>query len=381
MLDVSRSMYRIDLLGKSRIYWGLNSIKHIVNKKHELDANDRYSLILFSDKSIELSKYVYTFKELYDYIYEEAELVGKTQFPLDRAIKSIIKEKRKIGQKIYRIIIISDGHIHPTVSNPIKFAKLAKDLGIICDVLRFGKAKITGNILQRVSEITGGHYYYVNDDEEFTKVIKLISEKKKIRVATIFDEGKEDSLDEMSKDIASPLLKIENLTEEQRQGINFEDLKCSICHSDRCMVCETGFYGCGRFCPNCLKPIHLHCAIKWSEAQQKGNNAESKDFKVLRCPFCYYLLKIPMMLKREVVSSQDSNDNVIKKIRFSDETSELMTSVCSHPDCGIMFDETMDTYVYKCEACGSYFHEDCLVKSHSRDKKCPYCKAISKRID
>ncbi|MHA1149051.1 MAG: hypothetical protein ACTSR8_12505 [Promethearchaeota archaeon] len=380
MIDISRSMFRTDILGKSRVYWSLISLKEIIEKKHKIDESDRFSVILFSDRSYELEDYVYNFPDLFKFIEEEAEIVGKTLLPLDRAVKSIIKEKRKIGQKIFRIIIISDGHIHPGISNPIKFAKAAKELGIYCDVIRFGKAKITGNILQRIAEITGGNYHYITDEDEFFKVINIVAEKKK-KKATIFDDGKSDSLDGLSKDIASPLLKIDDLTDNQRSQINFEELKCSICHADRCMICETGFYGCGRFCPSCLKPLHLHCAIKWSEIQQKNENSKADDFKVLRCPFCYYLLKIPIMIKRQTVQVSSDKENIIRKKRFSNASSDLMTSVCGHPDCGIMFDETIDTYVYRCDACNNYFHEDCFMNEFSQTGKCPYCQCESKCIE
>ncbi|MHA1293235.1 MAG: hypothetical protein ACTSQJ_11285 [Promethearchaeota archaeon] len=381
LVDISRSMYRADILGKSRIYWALLSIKDIIDKKKKIDPNDRYSIILFSDRSYVSDDYYWKFEDLYNFIYENAELVGKTQLPIDQAVKSIIKEKRKIGQKIFRIIIVSDGFIHPSVSNPIKYAKIAKDLGIICDAIRYGKGTLSGNILKRVTEITGGNYYYVNDEDEYFEVIEKVSEKKKIRVATIFDDHKDDELDTLSKDIASLLLKIEDLTDEQKNTINFEELKCAICHSEQCLTCETGFYGCGRFCPNCLKPIHLHCALKWAE-QQKGNSENNSDYKVLRCPFCYYLLKIHIMVSPEEVKISNTNkDNIIRKIRFSDDASELMTSLCGHPECGIMFDETSDTFVYKCETCGSYFHADCILKEIAETGKCPCCKCESTCLD
>ena len=368
-------MYRRDILGKSRIYWSLISIKEIIEKKKKIDPNDRFSIIIFSDVNYELENYVYNFSGIKEYIEEYAEIIGKTQLPIDKAVKSIIIEKRKIGQKIFRIIILSDGYIHPKITNPIKFAKVAKDLGIICDTLRYGKGTITGNILKRIVEITGGNYYYVNSEDEYFDVIQKVAEKKKIKVTSFLDRSKDDSLDEMSKDIASNLLKIDDLTEEQRAQVNFEELKCAICHSQQCMLCETGFYGCGRFCPSCLRPIHLHCALKWAEQQNSNSQTEHK---VLRCPFCYYLLKIPITIQKEKFKLADSVDiNVVNKISFSDEISELMTSICAHPECGIMFDDSLDTFVYKCNACGSYFHLDCFMKDYSQNGKCPYCNCES----
>ena len=86
------------------------------------------------------------------------------------------------------------------------------------------------------------------------------------------------------------------------------------------------------------------------------------------------------MFKREIVQSPASGENLVKKIRFADDASELMTSICGHPDCGIMFDETIDTYVYKCQACKNYFHEDCFMNEFSQTGKCPYCQCDSKCI-
>ncbi|MFO8019589.1 MAG: hypothetical protein R6U96_13260 [Promethearchaeia archaeon] len=336
-------------------------------------------MILYSDVTYELKEYFRDYQTIKNFIYKEAEIIGKTRFPLDKAVKSIIREKRKIGQKLFRIIVISDGYIYPKMSNPIKFAKAANDLGIIIDFLRFGKGIISGNILKRVVEITGGNNYYIQDELEYESIIEKIAAKKKIKISNIFSDTKEDTLDEMSKDIASELLKPEDLTEKQKANINFEDLTCAICHSERCMVCETGFYGCGRFCPNCLKPIHLHCAIQWAEQQQSEQNG---NYLVLRCPFCYYLLKIPLSIHRERKTGTDTdNVNIIEKVKFASEAGEIMTAVCGHPQCGIMFDDSEDVYVYKCDACDNYFHVDCLKKSFAREKVCPFCKASSRLKD
>lgn len=382
LLDISRSMYRRDLDSKPRIYWALLSLKHIIEKKQKVDANDRYSVIMFSDKNYEIDNFVYSFNDLFKFIEENAEIVGRTELPLDKAVKSIINEKRKIGQKIFRIIIVSDGFIHPRVSNPIRYAKVANDLGIIIDTIRFGKGMISGNIIKRLTELTGGVYYFINNLLEYQNVIDKVAEKKKIKMASFLDDNKEDTLDAISKDIASPLLKIEELSDSQQANINFEELKCSICHSKECLTCETSFYGCGRFCPNCLKPIHLHCAIKWSE-QQQGNNSNGEDeYKILRCPFCYYLLRIPITLQREKIQLDEfAGENYIRKIKFSDDSSELMTSVCAHPECGIMFDDNMDPNVYKCDACSQYFHIDCIQKDITRTGKCPNCGVPSKLSD
>lgn len=362
-------------MNKQRLYWELKSLKDIIKKKHEIDPNDRFSVILFSNKTYELKEYFRDYQIIKDYIIEEGEIVGKTLFPLGKAVKSIIREKRKIGQKLFRIIVISDGYIYPKMSNPIKFAKAANDLGIIVDFLRFGKGVISGNILKRVVEITGGNNYYIQDELEYDPIIDEIAAKKKIKISNIFSKTDEDSLDEMSKDIASDLLKPEDLTTIQKANINFEDLTCAICHSERCMVCETGFYGCGRFCPNCLKPIHMHCAMQWAEQQKSEQNG---GYLVLRCPFCYYLLKIPLSIHRENVDYDAEDLNLIEKIKFGSEAGEIMTAVCGDPECGIMFDESEDVFVYKCHSCDNYFHVDCLKKAFAREKACPYCKAPSK---
>ena len=88
------------------------------------------------------------------------------------------------------------------------------------------------------------------------------------------------------------------------------------------------------------------------------------------------------MVHKEKVQLKDSMEiNKIKKIRFSSDTSELTNSVCAHPDCGIMFDESSDTYVYKCQACDSYFHSDCFLAKFSENGKCPYCHFDSQCVE
>ncbi|MCP4764575.1 MAG: VWA domain-containing protein, partial [archaeon] len=317
---------------------------------------------------------------------------------LAAALKLIIAEMRKIGEKVIRILVIGDGISVMSAMNPINLAKIAGELGIIIDAIRFGPAQVPGNVLKRITEITGGSYHFVNSEEELQESIIEVSKKKELIEKTLFNNLDNGSIrSNLLSEIAGNLLKLEELTPKQKYKIfqinPDKKLVCSICYSNNCINCETNFYGCGRFCPNCLTPFHLHCGMTWADQQNKDRNHKNKDknksksknngnhynnfydekFKIFRCVHCFYLLKIPVHNIATTVKNNMGNVRTAEKIYFKNASNEINTSICAHPECGVLFNESEDKIITRCNYCKSYFHEDCFNEYYKKEKICPYC--------
>lgn len=385
LLDTSRSMYRKDIGEQSRIATSIKAIKEIMAKNKELDKSDRFAIVTFSGKVKQIKEMFFDIESIMKFIEDNAEFEKGTSYgeALTGAIRLIVEELRKIGEKTIRIILVSDGIALTSAINPLNVAKIAKELNIIIDVLRIGPAKVAGNVLKRLTELTNGDYLYANDLTELSLAIKKISAKKELATATIFDKDKkQQSLsNEILSEIAGELLQLDDLTPDQKFKVGHGDptqkMKCSICYSNKCPTCQTNFYGCGRFCPNCLTPVHMHCAMAWADQQSKKDNLSNEKVKIFRCVHCFYLLKIPVKtaitLKCEDI---DSGDRTVVKIPIKNAPEDVLKLTCSHPDCGIMFNEDEDEFVYKCNNCNSYFHTDCFMDFFKDEHKCPNCKKV-----
>ncbi len=138
------------------------------------------------------------------------------------------------------------------------------------------------------------------------------------------------------------------------------------------MVDKTGFFGCGRFCPNCLTPFHLHCAIQWSESQNNKKSGTKSSIKQFRCPHCFYLLKIPISDVEHSGNDKLSEENrILRKVNL--KSHDINGQICNSEDCGIILKTENDQTVYQCSSCNSYFHLDCAKTAWQKEKKCPYC--------
>ena len=109
----------------------------------------------------------------------------------------------------------------------------------------------------------------------------------------------------------------------------------------------------------------------WAKSSEhKGN--------IFRCPFCFFLLKLPKSIivsKFEEISGPikivESNENQTKMIPIAKENINQIDASCSY--CYNIFSE--DLNVFKCQKCGSYYHEPCFRKMYDEIKSCRFCGA------
>lgn len=382
LLDTSASMYRCDGAEANRLAKSIHAIESMITKKVKIDPKDRYSLVLYAKKFAAMNDMVFDATEIMEFITEKAEFEHQTSIgeALTQAIQQVLKQMRFIGQKLFRILILSDGITEVAKVNPVNVAKVAMQLGIVIDVVRFGPAQIPGNILKKLTDMTHGEYFYVSNNNELEQAIDKLAKKKEKKHATIFDkkaDGEDILLQEILSEIADSPLKVEEMTEEQKDAAIYnvekgKKLVCTICYSERCMVDNTSFYGSGRFCPNCLTPFHLPCAIMWSEQQNaKKGGAPKTSTKLFRCTHCFYLLKVPMSdVEKTGNDNLDDNSRILRKLDA--KSAKLDNQICNSEDCGSLLYPD-DGTIYQCTACNSFFHADCAKSQWSKAKKCPYC--------
>jgi len=385
VLDTSRSMYRADIGEKSRLNLGIFAIKNIIELKRKEDKTDRFSIVTFNGSISSPNEMYYDSESILNYFVNNAEFQYGTSYgeALAAALRIIVEELRKIGEKSLRIIFISDGIALNSKLNPINVAKTAKELGVYVDILRIGPPKVAGNILKHIADLTKGEYYYISSEQELMEIIKKLAKKKESPIPTIFDKNKNKDLvsSELLAEVAGLPLKLDELSSEQKykvmKVVGNQKIKCSICYTNKCPVCNSDFYGDGRFCPNCLTPFHLHCAMAWADNQNKKEGFSLENYKIFRCVHCFYLLKIPTKnIYTTAIEENGTGKKIVEKMKIQNAPPELFSSVCAHPDCGVLFDSMEDQYVYYCHNCRSYFHEDCFDNYYSTEHKCPYCKKI-----
>ena len=205
----------------------------------------------------------------------------------------IIEELRNIMAKLPRILVISDGNYTKTAVDPVKMARLAQGLGIKIDSFRIGEMSQL-NILKRLSDLTGGTYYYNNSEDSLLESAQKLADAN-IQVPSL---KKKELIEkpEFLRKIAATLLRVQDLTKNQEMRIKHirgeaDYQKCTICFSETDPYTKATFYLTGRYCPNCNTPYHIHCLAAWASSQTERTLMESGT---CRCPHCFYLLKIPI---------------------------------------------------------------------------------------
>jgi len=378
-LDTSRSMYRTDYQ-PNRMKCSIDAVKKLISERFAEDTSSAFAIIAFSDKPKKIVDFTNIKGQLFDAI-DSLNISGKSSMgeALGLSIKLIISELRKIAAKIPRILVISDGNYTKMAIDPLKMARLAQGLNIKIDAFRLGELS-TLNVLKRMSDITGGNYYYNNDAQTLLQSAHDLASS---NVKTY--GGGESSLIEnpaFLRKISADLLRVQDLTKDQEQRLlqirGLGDYKkCSICFSDTNPYTKSSFYISGRYCPNCQTPFHIHCLNSWAEAQK---DKKMRQAGTVRCPHCFYLLKIPTevsqaqkltsLIKPRIKQNQTPKEPEIshaEKMNFKDLDSDELFNSC--PVCNFIFEEGQE--ILRCDNCKTLYHETCF--KDLRNKQCKNC--------
>lgn len=376
LIDSSRSMLRKDFK-PNRLFVALESAKNFISEKFTIDPKDRIAVLSIGATIKKLSSFTHEEEKLINSLKKiHVSGIGTLDEGLAFSLQILVKEMRKLGGKTYRIFIISDNKLK--LSNKIeKIVNIAKGLGIYIDACQLGKTQdYSQSILKKIVRLTGGKFGFFNNSKAVLNAGRSFAPKKESKITTdYFGPNKKNELAPLISDIALPLrrpsvLDIRLLMSSKERGQE----KCQICHSVKSPITGADFFSEGRYCPSCERPMHLSCTAMWAK------KTEYKEM-VFRCPFCYFLLELPLSALKLV---EDKPDNE-PKIKLIDESGINTTRMRLIPESQIDEIDVSCTFchsiflgdykAFQCEKCGAYYHEPCLNKMNDEIKACRNCGA------
>jgi len=378
-IDTSRSMYRADYK-PNRLQSSVDAVKKLINERFAEDSSSAFAVVNFSDKPKKIIAFTNSERKIFEAL-DSLEVSGKSAMgeALGLSIKLIISELRKIEAKTPRILIISDGNFTKTSVDPLKMARLAQGLSIKIDSFRLGQLS-TLNTLKRMSDLTGGNYYYNKDEQSLLQAAHNLA----ISNIKTYGDGATSIIENPAflRKIAADLLRVQDLTKDQEQRLlqirGLADYKkCSICFSDVNPYTKSSFYVSGRYCPNCQTPYHIHCLSSWANSQK---DKKMKQAGSVRCPHCFYLLRIPTevsqiqkltSLAKPMIKAKKEPEppeiSHVDPLKFSELDSDAMFSSC--PVCNFIFEAGQN--ILRCDNCKTLYHESCF--SLINDSRCKNC--------
>ncbi|MBD3351079.1 MAG: VWA domain-containing protein [Candidatus Lokiarchaeota archaeon] len=373
--DCSRSMVRAHKK-TSRLRVAQKIIAHFIETKLSIDPKDSISVVIFGSRTKKLTDFSNYPDDLKESL-KKFEIMGKTKLDdgIAFALQLLVKQIQKIGGKIYRIFVVTDISKYKLSDRLKKMAKLANGLGIFIDICQIGGKPVEEdkNVLKKIAKATRAEYAFFLNMKALIRGVEGFASKKITQESEdYFDPNKEKKIPKLITEVSVDLRRpsINEIREMMKSKV---DYKCQICYQNQCPVCKSPFYACGRFCPSCGRPIHLHCASMWAE------RSDFPEKNVFRCPFCYFLLKIPKSVQKlmsvtggqsiKIMDNEDLAGRPVKMVRIPDEEIVDIDDACSY--CNTIF--SPGEKVYQCNACNSYYHERCLSEMYNELKACRVC--------
>lgn len=376
-------MYKNDYK-PTRLQACVDAIKKLIKERLDLDSSSAFSIVRFSENAEKLNDFTNIEKELFESL-DELNIGGESALgdALALSIKIIIEELRKIMAKVPKILVFSDGNFTKTAVDPVKMARLAQGLSIKIDTFRIGEVSQL-NVLKRLSDLSGGNYYYSNSISSLLDSAHQCAESN-VRRRGLKSEKLINSPQFLRK-IAANLLRVQDLTKSQEMRIKqlrgqADYKKCTICFSESDPYSKGSFYLTGRYCPNCKAPFHIHCLTAWASSQSDQTLIDSGT---CRCPHCFYLLKIPTevsqaqklktLTKFSTSKASGTTESEIlpaELINTDDLGDMILYKSC--PVCNLIFEENQQ--IVRCPNCNTLYHLECfkqLTDSH--------CKSCYKKL-
>ncbi|MEX2683247.1 MAG: VWA domain-containing protein [Candidatus Sigynarchaeota archaeon] len=416
LLDVSRSMARKDIL-PNRLLACKKALLAFSRKKLAASSQHKIGMVTFGEKGTKILFLTNELAKIEESI-EDARICGNVSYvgsAIALGIQMHVEMLRQISGKVSRMLLLSDGRFSRyTAMDPLQMAKLAQRLGIQVDVVRIGK-ECSSDIMNQIAEITGGAFKSVADVAELPAIVDGL-----VKVLPESTRELLKSKKPMLADLAGELVSEAEFTPAQKELFGkmteAERYKCLICFRSDCMICKQPFAACGRHCPNCMYPMHSHCAAQWAMSDKKTGGSN-----VFRCPHCFYLLKVPASQAQAVadvaggrkaipVAPRAPTIQVAQRavetkpapaagIEASVEPSShgidipakvtpqeigpdlLATAAC--PACGKPFED--EPFLYECPNldCSALFHPQCFEKLAAQKGAlaCMRCGQVLRKVD
>lgn len=367
ILDASRSSARADL-EPTRLDACKNSVLEFMRqrKSMEEDIQTFYAVVIVGRQT----KTLFAFGEYFSPENLEKELEnilpgGPSNIAdgMGIAIKLHIEDIRISGTRTPKIIILGDGHITKSEhTTPDKMAKIAAGLGIKIDTVKIGGLNHVKS-LQNIAEVTHGKFFEAGKNSDLQESMEKIAGE-----YPGISDGKPKQFSKMLEKIAVPLKSDAEMKQESQEIVarirNKNSYnKCGICFHIRDPVKKLDFSLSGRYCPSCGTGFHLHCINEWAESHGEHH--------VVRCPHCFYLLKIPVEIQQTALLHEEfkkdhGNDEPhvqIEGFRIRDTIAKRLGEIAvysSCPLCNNIFGEDEHVFVCGNTQCNAIYHEKCF---------------------
>ena len=252
-------------------------------------------------------------------------------------------------------------------------AKIAAGLGIKIDTIKVGGIN-HAQALHNIAQVTHGKFFEATKNPDLLEAMEAITGE-----YPGVTNGKPKQFSKMLEKIAVPLKSDAEMKHESQEIVarirnkNTYN-KCGICFHIRDPVKKLDFSLSGRYCPSCGTGFHLHCINEWAESHG--------DHHVVRCPHCFYLLKIPVeiqqtaLLHEEFKKERTNGDPRVQiegyKVKNSSANSLGDVAVFSScPVCNNIFNNNEQVKICGNPNCNTIYHEKCF-KSVA-NKACKVC--------
>ena len=267
---------------KTKIGVVQKALKQFFTKKKALDPSDRFNIIFFEENA---PHYLEDFTLNPEHVLNALNSFKKKMVKpnigggIFVAITFIIDVFKRIGEKCFRLIVITDEGSSKIAEQQIPviegLVEKVNDMPFFIDVIQIAKSETMEDLeLTNLAHMTGGDATLIFDPSYLSNELDLLSNKKDLNPDRGLDEA---ALKHKTHPIPvqhQPFY--ENLAEDPHYITQEET--CSICFKkDRVDLVK---------CPKCKAIVHKSCWSQWAKSSHIGM------INVFRCHQCFNLLRL-----------------------------------------------------------------------------------------
>lgn len=281
-----------------------DALYHFCEIKKSFDESSRFNIILFQEDGSRFLEHftlyqeniLTVFRALYPTITK-----GNLSGGIFLAISIIINTYKKVSQKTFRLIILTDSGSSkiPKLFMPILEILIdqIKNLPFFIDIVRLNTDDLEEDekLMDLIGRCNGG-IHETNSEELLKDLLELLALKREIEVSSLIEE----------KNYTIPLENQQFYINLAELPIKQEELEtCSICFKkdDKPMV----------KCPNCDAVTHTDCWFLWTAKSSIGIP------HIFRCHNCYYLISLPKdYVQRMGLATRVNSAQIMPKKSFDE---------------------------------------------------------------
>ncbi|MBY9005925.1 MAG: hypothetical protein KGD63_04125 [Candidatus Lokiarchaeota archaeon] len=259
----------------NRIY---DAFSVFMKDKKEVDGSDRFNFIIFQNHGPSyLDHFTFDPKYIIKSLKSSEKRIVKANIAggIFVAITFIIDVFKKISDKVFRLIILTDDGAYKIPYQYITILEdlidKVKDMPFFIDVIRLNSFDLQekGN-LRKLAQQTKGKLHDINDIKELNSVFSSLSKKKLVQVPGYYGKKNAKTIPERNIPFYANLA--DDPTEYKGKGT--------------CAICFQGGNNEMIKCPSCDIIIHKRCGAQWAKMSSIGISY------VFRCHNCFNLLKL-----------------------------------------------------------------------------------------